>query len=86
MTNNLQLSPDFTIERGRTARNIVTVTAPAPQGFNLIPAVAPFIAAILAAGAPERPPPRRRVLDAIRLTVDGTSVPKPGEPPCHKGE
>jgi hypothetical protein len=60
MTNNLQLSPDFTIERGRTARNIVTVTAPAPQGYNLIPAVAPFIAAILAAGAPERPPPRRR--------------------------
>ena len=29
MTNNFQLSPDFTIERGRTARNIVTVTAPA---------------------------------------------------------
>jgi hypothetical protein len=60
MTNNLQLSPDFTIERGRTARNIVTVTAPAAPGYNLIPAMAPFIAAILAATAPDRPLPRRR--------------------------
>jgi hypothetical protein len=27
MTNNFQLSPDFTLERGRAARNIKTVTA-----------------------------------------------------------
>jgi hypothetical protein len=74
MTNNLQLSPDFTIESGRTARNIKTVTAPAAPGYNLIPAMAPFIAAILAATAPDRPPPRRR----SGLTFDGTSVPKPG--------
>jgi hypothetical protein len=60
MNYPFELTPYFTIERERTARNIVTVPAPAPQGYNLIPAVAPFIAAILAAGAPERPPPRRR--------------------------
>jgi hypothetical protein len=59
MTNNFQLSPDFTIERGRTARNTMTVTAPSPPGYNLIPAMAPFIAAIRAAAAPERPPRRR---------------------------
>jgi hypothetical protein len=59
MINNFQLSPDFTIERGRTARNIVTVTAAAARGYDLSPAMEPFIAAILAAAAPDRPPPRR---------------------------
>ena len=60
MTNNFQLSPDFVVRRGRTARNTMTVTAGSPLGYNLIPAMAPFIAAIRAAAAPERPPPRRR--------------------------
>jgi hypothetical protein len=59
MTNNFQLSPDFMIERERTPRNTATVTAQAPPGYNLIPAMASFIAAILAATAPERPPLRR---------------------------
>jgi hypothetical protein len=56
VTNNLQLSPDFTIERGRTARNIKTVTAP---GYNLIPEMAAFMAAILEAARLDRPPLRR---------------------------
>jgi hypothetical protein len=64
MTNNFQLSPDFRIERGRTARNIVAVTAP---GYNLIPAA--FIAAILAAAT--------GALDSIILTLDGPTLPSP---------
>jgi hypothetical protein len=56
MNYPFELSPDFTIERGRAARNINTVTAP---GYNLIPEMAAFIAAILAAARPDRPPPRR---------------------------
>jgi hypothetical protein len=66
MTNNFQLSPDFRIERGRTARDIVTVTA---AGDNLIPAMAAFIAAILAAAT--------GTLDAIILTLDGPTLPNP---------
>ncbi|MGB6324415.1 MAG: hypothetical protein WBG11_01205 [Methylocella sp.] len=53
MNNRFEVSPDFTIERGRTARNIGTVTAPAD---NLSPERAAFIAAILA-GRSTRPPP-----------------------------
>ena len=56
MNNRFEFSPDFTIERGRAARNIKTVTAP---GYNLIPEMAAFIAAILAAARPDRPPLRR---------------------------
>ena len=66
MTNNFQLSPDFRIERGRTARNIVAVTAP---GYNLIPAMAAFIAAILAAAT--------GALDSIILTLDEPTLPNP---------
>ena len=63
MKNRFEFSPDFRIERGRTARNIVTVTAP---GYNLISATAAFIAAILAAAT--------GVLDAIIVTLDGTTL------------
>jgi hypothetical protein len=56
MNDRFEFSPDFTIERGRTARNIVTVTAPA---YNLIPEMAAFIAAILAVARPDRRPLRR---------------------------
>lgn len=45
MNNRFVLSPYFTIERERAARNIKTVTAP---GSTLIPEIAAFIAAILA--------------------------------------
>jgi hypothetical protein len=64
MNYRFELSPDFTIERGRTTRNIKTVTTP---GYNLINEVAAFIAAILAR--------ETGVLDAIILTLDGTSLP-----------
>jgi hypothetical protein len=37
MNDRFAFSPDFTIERGRTARIIKTVTAP---GYNLIPEMA----------------------------------------------
>jgi hypothetical protein len=46
MNNRFVLSPYFRIERERTARKIRTVTA---RGFSLIPEMAAFIAAILAA-------------------------------------
>ncbi len=78
MNNRFEFSPDFTIERGRTARNIKTVTAP---GYNLIPETAAFIAAILAAAR-----------DAAELSMASVSPSTdrpsrtPGEPPCHKGE
>jgi hypothetical protein len=45
MRTRFVLSPYFTIARGRTARNIKTVTA---AGHNLIPKMAAFVAAILA--------------------------------------
>lgn len=45
MKYHFEFSPDFTIERERTARNIKTVTAP---DDNLIPKMTAFIAAILA--------------------------------------
>ena len=51
MNNRFEFSPDFTIERERTARNIETVTAPV---YNLIPEMAAFIAAILAVARPDR--------------------------------
>jgi hypothetical protein len=51
-----ELSPYFTNKRERTARNIKTVTAP---GYNLIPEMAAFIAAMLAAARPDHPPRRR---------------------------
>jgi hypothetical protein len=82
MNNCLEFSY-FTIERERTARNIKTVTAP---GYNLILEMAAFIAAILAGTRPDRQPPRRRVLDAIRLTPTERSSRTPGEPPCHDGK
>ncbi len=63
MKNRFEFSPDFRIERGRTARNIVTVTAP---GNKLIPEMAPIIAAILASAT--------GILDAIILTLDGTTL------------
>jgi hypothetical protein len=66
MKNRFEFSPDFRIERGRTARNIVTVTAP---GYNLISATAAFIAVILAAAT--------GTLDAIILTLDGPTLPNP---------
>ncbi len=56
MNDRFEFSPDFTIERGRIARNIVTVTAP---GYNLIPGMAAFIAAILVVARPDRRPLRR---------------------------
>jgi len=56
MNNRFEFSPYFSIERGRTARNIKTVMAP---DYNPIPAMAAFIAAILAAARPDRPPLRR---------------------------
>jgi hypothetical protein len=56
MNNRFEFSPDFTRERGRTARNIKTVTAP---GYNLIPEMAAFIAAILETVRVDRPPLRR---------------------------
>jgi hypothetical protein len=56
MNNRFEFSPYFTIERGRTARNIKTVTAP---GYNSLPAMAAFVAAILAAARPDRPSLRR---------------------------
>ncbi|MDQ6867747.1 MAG: hypothetical protein M3178_04865 [Pseudomonadota bacterium] len=64
MNYRLEISPDFRIERGRTPRNIKTVT---PAGDNLIPEMAAFIAAILAGVT--------GVLDAIILTLDGTTLP-----------
>lgn len=45
MKYHFEFSPEFTIERERTARNIKTVTAP---DDNLIPKMTAFIAAILA--------------------------------------
>jgi hypothetical protein len=45
MKYHLELSPYFTIERGRTARNIKIVTA---RGYNPILEMAAFIAAFLA--------------------------------------
>jgi hypothetical protein len=45
MKYHFKFSPNFTIERERTARNIKTVTAP---GYNLIPEMVAFIAAFLA--------------------------------------
>jgi hypothetical protein len=56
MNNRFEFSPGFTIERERTARNIKTVTAP---GYNLIPEMAAFMAAILEAARLDRPPLRR---------------------------
>ncbi len=56
MINRFTVSPNFTIERERPARDIVTVTA---RGYNLIPEVAAFIAAILEAARLDRPPLRR---------------------------
>jgi|HubBroStandDraft_6_1064221.scaffolds.fasta_scaffold3975134_1 hypothetical protein len=56
MNNCFEFSPYFTIARERTARNIKTVTA---RGFNLIPEMAAFIAAILEAARIDRPPLRR---------------------------
>jgi hypothetical protein len=74
MKNRFEFSPDFTIERKRTPRNIKTVTA---AGDNLIPEIAAFIPSILARAT--------GILDAIIHTLDGTTPRKPGEPPCHKG-
>ncbi len=56
MNYRFELSPDFRIERGRTTRNIKTVTA---EGYSGIPEVAAFIAAILEAARLDRPPLRR---------------------------
>ena len=60
MNYPFELSPYFTIERGRTARNIKTVDGP---GYNLVPEIAAFIAAILAVARaefamPSSAPPR----------------------------
>jgi hypothetical protein len=75
MNDRFEFSPDFTIERGWTARNIVTVTAP---GFNLIPEMAAFIAAILAVARAEFSMP------SVSPSTERPSR-TPGEPPCHKG-
>ena len=56
VNNRFEFSPGFMIARERTARNIKTVTAP---GYNLIPEMAAFIAAILEAARLDRPPLRR---------------------------
>jgi hypothetical protein len=56
MNNRFEFSPDFRIERERTARNIKTVTAPC---YNPIPEMAAFIASILEAARLDRPPLRR---------------------------
>jgi hypothetical protein len=65
MHNRFNVSPDFTIERARPARNIETVTAP---GYNITPEMAAFIAAILATA-------RAEFLDGIRLALHGTILP-----------
>jgi hypothetical protein len=56
MNYPFELSPYFTTERERTARNIKTVTA---RGYNLVPKMAAFIATILEAARSDRPPLRR---------------------------
>ena len=75
MNNRFEFSPHFTIERERTAWNIETVTAP---GYNLIPEMAAFIAAILAVARPSLPMP------SVSPSTERPSR-TPGEPPCHKG-
>jgi hypothetical protein len=56
MNNRFEFSPGFVIERERTARNIRDCDGP---GYNLIPEMAAFIAAILEATRIDRPPLRR---------------------------
>jgi hypothetical protein len=75
MNYPFELSPYFTIERERTARNIKTVTAP---GYNLIPEMAAFIVAILAVARAEFS------MASVYPSTDRSSR-TPGEPPCHRG-
>ena len=74
MNYPFELTPYFTIERERTARNIKTVTAP---GYNLITEMSAFIAAILAAARAE-----------FSMPSDSPSTERPsgstGEPPGHE--
>ncbi len=75
MNNRFEFSPYFTIERERTVRKIKTVTAP---GYGLVPEMADFIVAILAAARAEFS------LASVSPSTKRLSQTR-GEPPCHKG-
>jgi hypothetical protein len=74
MNNRFEISPDFTIERERTAGNNETVTVPV---HNLIPERAAFIAAILAGARAELSMP------SVSPSIERPPR-TPGEPSCPK--